>query len=246
MDRNFIINELFKLLFFWGSGYALGSLVYYNKLKVNYTRKIGHFNLLFIPAFCMTYFPYQQSELLGLIAFVISVVSLSLYIKPIRTRIPFIQRAFLAFDRPEDRPHTLLWLYTQMIACIVVMIPIGILLSIYGYSELMVLITPLAMVGDGLAEPIGIRFGKHHYKAYALFSKKKYQRTLEGSATVFIASVFVLLLFHGHFTKPELLVALVAVPTTLTVAEAISPHTWDQPFLLGLGGAALFLIKHFV
>ena len=62
---------------------------------------------------------------------------------------------------------------------------------------------------------------------------------------MFIASVFVLLFFHGLFTTPELIAALIVVPITLTVAEAFTPHTWDQPFLIGFGSAALFLVKHF-
>ena len=149
-------------------------------------------------------------------------------------------------DRPGDRPHTLRWLFTQYIACIVVVAIFSVILSDYGYMELIVLIVPLALIGDGLAEPIGVRVGKHKYRAYALFSKKKYHRTLEGSAAVLIASVFVLLFFQGHFTTPEFIVALIIVPLTITVAEAIAPHTWDQPFLLGFSSAALFLIKHFI
>ena len=41
-------------------------------------------------------------------------------------------------------------------------------------------------LGDGFAEPIGRIFGKHKYKATALFSKEKFTRSYEGSACVLI------------------------------------------------------------
>ena len=54
----------------------------------------------------------------------------------------------------------------------------------------------LAMIGDGFAEPVGIRFGKRRYKTFALFTRKRYFRTVEGSLAVFIATFFVVVVFH--------------------------------------------------
>ena len=104
--------------------YVSGSLVYYKGVKVNYTRKINHFALFFIPMFVDNIIPVQGSIELLIIGSFIAVASLCIYIKPIRTNSMIIQRMFLSFDRPEDRPNTLLWLSTQIVVGYLILIPI--------------------------------------------------------------------------------------------------------------------------
>ncbi|MBC8174032.1 MAG: hypothetical protein H8E82_00030, partial [Candidatus Marinimicrobia bacterium] len=101
-------------------------------------------------------------------------------------------------------------------------------------------------IGDGLAEPIGIRFGKHKYQTFALFTKRKYVRTLEGSACVFITSLIVIILFGSSLSTIQFIVALIAFPIVMTLAEAKAPHSWDNPFLFSIGGVLLYLIFQFV
>jgi phytol kinase len=38
------------------------------------------------------------------------------------------------------------------------------------------------------------------------------------------------------------LLALGIVPVTMTLAEALSPHTWDGPFLYLVGGVSLIAV----
>jgi len=98
-------------------------------------------------------------------------------------------------------------------------------------------------IGDGLAEPVGVRFGRHPYQTKALFTRKKYVRTLEGSACVFLASIAILIYFHALFTPGQLVAALIILPLVMTLAEAFSPHTWDTPFLFLVGYLTLFVIS---
>ena len=241
---DFIIHEVPKVIIIWSGLYALGNLVFYKNVKVNYTRKIGHFGVFFIPMFFEAYFPYKRTGMTSLLMLFSVFITYGILLT--RNKIPVVQRAFLAIDRPEDRPHTLLWFYTQLLACTVVLIPIAIAAAFMGVSwaKLNLLVISLATIGDGLAEPIGVRFGKHKYKTRALFTKKNYYRTLEGSATVLIASLVVLIVFRDLFTTSQYIVALAAVPITMAIVEAVSPHTWDQPFLLAAGGTEVLLIKH--
>ncbi len=122
---------------------------------------------------------------------VLSVGVLAIYINPIRSRIPIIAKMFASFDRPEDRPHTLSWLSTQVALGWMIAIAMGGWLVEIGLENLLLVPILVNGIGDGLAEPIGIRFGKHKYQTYALLSKKKYVRSLEGSACVFITALIV-------------------------------------------------------
>lgn len=88
--------------------------------------------------------------------------------------------------------------------------------------------------GDALAALIGKRFGQHRYHV------AQSDRTLEGSATMFVASAIaiflVLLLLPGSFLSPlsiplsvgrSLLAALVSA-LGATIVEAVSPHGTDN------------------
>lgn len=246
IGTDFIIHEVPKIILIWVGMYALGNLVFYKNVKVNYTRKIGHFSIFFIPMFFEAYLPYERSGLTSLLVLFSVILTYGIFLA--HNKIPVVKRAFLAIDRPEDRPHTLLWFYTQFLACTLILIPIAVASAFMGigWAKINILVLSLASIGDGLAEPIGVRFGKYKYETRALFTKKKYYRTLEGSAAVFFASVLVLVVFRAEFTTPQYITALILLPITMALVEAKSPHTWDQPFLLGSGGTGVLLIKHLV
>ena len=240
--ENFLIVEAIKLFCFWLLAFILGNLVYKYSVKVNYTRKVHHFSLLFFPLLLAAYFPYE-SDLLGLIgafSFIWTIVPFYL-----RKYIPTFETCFLSFDRPEDRPFTLLWLITQFFFGLVIGISVAIFAEFYfgiPWPKIALLVLCLAHIGDGLAEPIGVRFGKVRYKTYALFTRRRYYRTLEGSITVLISTVLVIVWFNYLFTDKQFIVALITLPITLMVTEAISPHTWDGPFLSGVSGLLVTLI----
>jgi len=167
------------------------------------------------------------------------------FIKPVRNNIPIIATAFSSFDRPEDRPYTLLWYTSQVIIGYLVMIPIIALYDHYHMFDMLNIQILIGVFGDGLAEPIGIRFGKHKYTTYSIFSLKKYVRTLEGSLTIFITSVIVIFLFQHSFNHIQFFIALAIIPIAMTLAEAVSPHTWDDPLMIIVGSSLIFLIKKF-
>ena len=166
-------------------------------------------------------------------------LSLLIFINPIRQRVSILATMFLSYDRPEDRPYTLLWLITQFMGSYVVLAIVIFYLAKYNAAELLYIPILINGIGDGLAEPVGIRFGKHHYQTRALFSSKKYTRSLEGSACVFITSILVVYFSHYPFTDLQFVIAITAIPILMTLAEAFSPHTWDSPLLYATGGLTL-------
>ncbi len=94
-----------------------------------------------------------------------------------------------------------------------------------GYMNLIFILILINGFGDGLAEPVDIRFGRLKYKTYALFSKRKYVRTVEGSACVFITSIIAILMFQSSFNPGQFIWALITIPIAMTLAEAFAPHT---------------------
>ena len=238
-----IIKIIIMMVILTSVAYASGSLVYYKGVKVNYTRKINHFALFFVPMFLDNILPAEPSIESIIIGSFLAVVGLAIYIKPVRNKSRIIERMFLSFDRPEDRPNTLLWLSTQITFGYLILIPAIIFFISIGYGDLILIPILVNGIGDGLAEPVGVRFGRLKYKTYALFSKIKYERTVEGSACVFFTSLIVIIFFHSSFTSAEFFSALIIFPLVMTLAEALSPHTWDTPFLFLFGFFTIYIVK---
>jgi len=243
VESVFLLSQAVKGLLLYLIQYGNGLLVRHAGVRVNYTRKINHFALFFIPMYLDRVFAYENSLGLFVLGSFLVIVTLAIYVKPVRERVPFVATMFLSFDRPEDRPRTLLWLSTQITTGFLVIIPMIILFAQKGLLDLVLIPILINGIGDGLAEPVGVRFGKHKYEAYALFTDKKYVRSLEGSACVFITSILVVAFHFAYFTQPQFIVALVALPFLMTLAEALAPHTWDTPFLFFVGYSSLFLIS---
>lgn len=243
MEYLFLLNMTIKAFCLYLIQYLTGLLVEHRGIKVNYTRKINHFSLFFIPTYLDRVFAYRQTFGLFILGILLTVLSLVVYVRPLRERYAVIGTMFRSFDRPEDRPNTLLWLSTQILAGFLVIIPMVILYAHYAILDLLLIPILINGIGDGLAEPVGVRFGRHKYGVHALFTMKKYVRSLEGSACVFITSLVVITLYYPSFTPHQYILALAFVPVLMTLAEAFSPHTWDTPFLFLVGYLALFGIK---
>jgi phytol kinase len=221
VETNILISEVIRVVINFIVAFIGGLLVRHKRIKTNYTRKINHFTLFFLPVFISNWFPYEESVMTTVLGLAVSIAFLTMYIKPFRDRVGIIQIAFLSFDRPEDRPHTLLWLSTQFAASFFVLIPVMIYLDSVGKISLLLIPILVNGIGDGLAEPVGVRFGMHTYKTYALFSKKKYVRSIEGSACVFVTGIFTVRALYSSFSPNQFIAALIVIPIIMTMAEAM-------------------------
>ncbi len=242
METGYLFDQLIKVSLLFGIQYSTGLLVVFKGVKVNYTRKINHFMLFLLPVYLDSTYVYEESPELFVSGAFFTVLSMAIYTRPIRNRVPVIKTMFRSFDRPEDRPYTLLWLVTQVLAGYLVLIPMGLLFAHYDLLHLILIPVLINGIGDGLAEPVGVAFGRHKYRTHALFTRKKYVRTLEGSACVLITSIITVAAYSAYFTPWQLAAGLVIIPLLMTIAEAFSPHTWDTPFLFLVGYLALFAI----
>src|SRR6266550_5862879 len=244
MEANFWIGQAIIAGSFALIAYLAGRLVEATDLKVNYTRKINFFAIFLLPLLLSRLLPYEKSFLTIALRSLVGAGMFIVLIEPVRRRVPMFATMFRSFDRPEDRPHTLMWLSTQIIVGNLVLVPMGWLFAKRGISELMFVPVLIHGIGDGLAEPVGIRWGRHRYSTRVLLSReRRFTRSYEGSACVFIAALLAVLLFHNSFTVTQLVVALLTIPLIMTLAEAWSPHTWDTPYMFLAGTASLLAVK---
>ena len=102
MSTAFWLNQIIKFLLLWAAQYLNGQLVHHKGIKVNYTRKINHFLLFFLPMYLDKVLAYEKSFGLFTLGCTLGVMSLIIYIKPVRKRVKVVERMFQSFDRPED------------------------------------------------------------------------------------------------------------------------------------------------
>lgn len=244
MELAFFQNQLAEFIILHIIAFCEGLMVVKGGVKVNYTRKLNHFFVFFLPFIIKVYIPFTENLLTMILMVCISMATFIIYLKPVRTKAKLFGMMYAAFDRPEDRPHTMKWLFTQYLATYIVAVPLYFYFHHIGMPELLMLIILVNAIGDGLAEPIGVKWGKHKYKVKALFTRQTYTRSIEGSACVFITAVLVLLGFQHLFTTQQLIIALLVFPIGVTLAEAYSPHTWDSPLIFLVGGLVLIAVIH--
>ncbi len=158
-----IING-FILASFIVLAYALGVMISKFSIKVNYTRNILHFSMLLLPV--GLYFIFRRD---GIYDFdtsaqrlgsncLLSLVLLSLLSRPVREKSAFVATCFRVIDRPEDRYNTLGWLVSQLIVAYLIMIVIALLVPVEVRTSTLFVLLLIVAFGDGLAEPLGIRF----------------------------------------------------------------------------------------
>jgi len=215
-----------------------------SRFKVNYTRKLQHFAAYTIPLFVHS---GEHGPISLVWGYWFTLLGFLVLIKPIRENSLFFMLQFNSLDRPEDRPNTLLWIVAGNV------VPGQILIVIFRYlfsftnqQDLVFIFIMITGVGDGLAEPVGIAWGRHKYWTSGLFSERKYQRSLEGSACIFLSGFIFCSCYWYAFSNPwQMWTAAIIVSPAMTYAEATSPHTIDTPFLMGVGGLLLVAITHF-
>jgi dolichol kinase len=245
MNSTFWLFQTIKFISLGIVAYFVGLIAQKGLLRVNYTRKINHFTISFLPELLMFIFAITVTKINVVVSTAITIFYFVLFIKPVREKIPLCETMFAGINRPEDRPFTLLWFMVQYLLAIIVMLPLFMYYTSIGKMALAYIPLFINNIGDGLAEPVGIRFGKHTYSTTALFTKKRYIRTIEGSLCVFVTAVILLISAHSLFSKQQLTIALAIIPLASTIAEAKSPHTMDAPFIIGVSGILLAIIIRF-
>lgn len=195
-----------------------GGLKAADRLPCDIARKINHVVALAGGALWFGWLPEEQARA-SIYAVAAVVVGLVAVVCAFRNRVPF-RWAFLANTRRSDAPHEVFYFWSSWV------ISAGGLVGIHlVFGDIVVTRTAALLVGigDGIAEPIGRRWGRHTYRVRSLAGAGAV-RSLEGSAAVFAGCLTVLLACFGlTVLAPALVLALI-----LTVVEAFSPHGLDN------------------
>ena len=226
-----------------------GTLVTYCGLDVMYTRKCIHFFSFFLPFGMFQLIPFEKSVTTYLLTFCATFVAYMPLVDGVRSlkfMLP-LRIAFSSFDRKQDRPMTLLWAVSQSFSAYISLLPCALVLEkVFGAGNFVMLPLMTVAVGDGLAEIVGRKLGRHKYRTRAMCTRKMYTRSIEGSMCVFWVCFITTLILY--FTNPgvwnwvQFLVAELTIPIVMTVAEAYAPHSWDNAILLGVGGMLPLLV----
>ena len=231
-NNKFWINQLLKYVLVCIIQYGMALLVKYKNAKVNYTRKVIHISYFLLPQLLdIILLHYTKNKLTEFWNLWIILVLLIIMSEHIRDKISVINTMFMAVDRPEDKPYTLIWFSSQIITSLIVLLPFSVYFS--KIDEIGLIFIPILInaLADGLAEPIGIKFGKHKYKTKGCLSNKEYERSYEGSLCVFTVSLIIICSYYNYMDFNQFLFCSLTIPLLITFTEAFSPHTWDSPLL---------------
>jgi len=214
-----------------------------SRFKVNYTRKLQHFAAYAVP---LVIHSGEKGPLALAWGDWFTLLGFCILIKPIRERSRFFMLQFNSLDRPEDRPNTLNWIVAgNIVPGLICILFFRWLYAFNNQQDLSYIFIMITGIGDGFAEPVGILWGRHKYQTRACFSDRKYQRSYEGSACVFLSCMIFCACFWYSFANAwQYWVAVIILSPAMTYAEATSPHTMDTPFLMALGGMVLLGVTH--
>jgi phytol kinase len=245
-DRIFWASQISKYAVITLIQYMCSLLVKHYKIKVNYTRKVVHISYFIWPQILdyliVNYTSNIYSELWNVYMILLLLFMAS---EPFRNRFKIVKFLYLSVDRPEDQPYTLVWFSSQIIVTMVVFIPFVVYFKHLGHDNLVFIPILVNGLGDGLAEPIGIRYGKHKYKTRSCLSDREYTRSYEGSLCVFLVSLTTVAFYRQAFTTGQYIFCLTTIPVLSTIVEAVAPHTWDSPLIYStVLGLLTFSIKY--
>ena len=131
-----------------------------------------------------------------------------------------------ALAREEDGPARTYYVIAPYFATM-----IGGLASNFVFGPLAIMGYLVGGLGDAAGEPVGTRWGKHRF-AIPVVGKTRATRSIEGSLGVLIVSLIALLVGIG--ITPDLhlnvraIIFLPFIALACAVAEAVSPHGWDN------------------
>jgi phytol kinase len=185
--------------------------------KTGYTRKLFHFLIFFTAVALHLWRGMPAVNVLGL--------GMGIYVALV-VRAGAGNFFFEALAREKDSPRRGYFIVLPYLTTAA-----GGLLSNWLFGACAVMGYLVGGAADAVAEPVGVRFGRHRYKVRSLRKVETAERSVEGSLSVFIVSallsaLFFMLYYHLPFGRSVTGAALLS--TAVVLVEALSPHGADN------------------
>lgn len=199
------------------SGFLSGALKRYGGWKTGYTRKTLHFLIFFTAVGLHIRGGMPAVNMLG--------IGMGIFVL-LSVKAGEGNFFFEAMAREKDFPRRGYFIIVPYLTTAAGGIVSNLL---FGLSSIMGYV--LCGSADAVAEPVGLRFGKHRYEVPSLRKVRTSDRSLEGSLSIFIVSVilsafFFLFLYHLPLAKAFLSSLLLSF--AVVTVEAFSFHGADN------------------
>lgn len=233
------LNNLIALIDIWRCvGFLFGIISLWittgifkakGKLQESDSRKINHIAVFVGGALVFGWLP-EMTARVNLYA-IASTILIFIYTICRYKEIPPFSYAYAANTRASDVPNTTFFFWSSWCVSIAALAVVDILFAQMSVTRTAILVVGIA---DGIAEPIGRRFGKHKYPVFSFGTATSF-RSIEGSLAVWTATlaVFVTCSIDGLNSSIFPIAALLTASIT-TLVEAISPRGCDNFALLVL------------
>jgi dolichol kinase len=221
----------FLTMWILGSGGIAGWLKLRQGLRTGDTRKLFHFSIFFLAIYVHASYGPAGVNLLGCLA--------AIYIGYCLLRGDG-NPLYEAMARESDHPRRSLHILIPFLATAA-----GGICSLSLFGEHALFGFAICGIADAIAEPVGIRLGRHRYRSWNLPGCEASQRSLEGSLAVFVVSFAIAVLIQATTLNPlpplsltDSLLPAAVIATGATLVEGLSPHGTDN-FTLQVAASGL-------
>lgn len=227
-----LVLTLASLLIVFGAGALAGYLKASKGLKTNYTRKIFHFIVYSVATGVTWLWGLPATAIFGTCAMFFLMFAIWRGEGSI---------LYEGIAREQDTPQRTFYLIVPFLATAAAGVLDNVIFGAFASIGYL-----CVGWGDAIAEPFGVRFGKHKYRVRTL-TGIKCQRSLEGSASVFVASSVAasLLLYSQLNSLVTSIVCGTIIGAVSALVEAFSPHGGDNfTIQVAASATAFFLITY--
>jgi len=204
-------------------------------VRDGFTRKFNHFGLSIISAILLFGLP---DDIFVPTSIATSICVIAIYAWSSLSKNLYIASVVASNVRDRDRPNGAFFVFLPLVS--------GQLATYTALAIVNPLYAKIAFcamgLGDGLAEPIGMRFGKRLYTVKDVLWRVRNTKSIEGSSAVFFVSLAAsgmgLILSSSLDVSTTLTVSL-GFALVMTAVEAIAPRGMDNMLIVGTGAAFL-------
>ncbi len=214
------------------SGILSGSLKRRAGWPTGYTRKLFHFLIFFTAVGLHLWRGMPAVNILGL--------GMGVYVVLV-VRAGDRNFFFEALAREKDAPRRGTFVVLPYLTTAA-----GGLISNWLFGACAVMGYLVGGAADAVAEPVGVRFGRHRYRVLSLKKVKIAERSVEGSLSVLVVSIVLSTAFFSafyHLPLARSLLSSIFLSGVVVFVEAVSPHGADNLTIqvTASGLAALFV-----